>query len=80
MKLKRSRFALKDRVGETRVVTKFLWWPKSLNTGKWRWMECVNIIEEIHAVDIGGSCEWGKYEYKWCELGFDDENNQQTVR
>jgi hypothetical protein len=73
MKLK-NQYSLKARAGETRVVTKFLLWPrKFLNSPRTRWLERSEIREEIMAVDVGGSCEWGNYAWKWRETGFADE-------
>ena len=67
-----SRYALRDREGETRVVRKFLLWPRTFNSTHTRWLVYANIIEVIQRIDIGGSGEWGSYKWSWCETGFDD--------
>jgi hypothetical protein len=73
-----SRYYLKDREGETRVVRKFLFWPRLLQKDKhWRWLEFANIKEQVLKVDIGGSGEWGTYAWEWREVAFvEDENNE----
>jgi len=70
MIFRRNRFALKHRKGEIRIVRKFAWLPRSFNTGKWVWLQWVYVKELIEAVDIGGSCEWGRYKYCWIEQRF----------
>lgn len=68
-----SKYALKSREGETRVVRKFLIWPRTFESERTRWMEYADITEEIMRVDVGGSMEWGNYAWKWVETGFASE-------
>jgi hypothetical protein len=66
-----SKFFLKDREGETRVVRKFLFFPRRFhNDPLWQWMVWADIVEQVRKVDIGGSGEWGNYAWRWCEIGF----------
>jgi hypothetical protein len=60
----KSRLFLQDRVGETRMVTKFLWFP-TMQDGHWFWLQTVIAHQQITQCDVGGSGEWGKYAYKW---------------
>lgn len=69
----KSGLYLKSRQNESRVVRKFLWWPRRFDSGHWRWLEFAYIEEEILRIDVGGSMEWGRYAYAWCETGFSDE-------
>ena len=66
----RSKYYLKDREGEERIVTKFLLFPRRFESNKWRWLERADIIERVCKVDVGGSMEWGNYSWKWEEVGF----------
>jgi hypothetical protein len=67
----RSKFFLKDREGETRVVRKFLFFPRCFhNDPFWKWMVWADVVEQVRKVDIGGSGEWGNYAWRWCEIGF----------
>ena len=71
MRWLKSKYELKDRMGDTRTVEKFLWFPRSLPNaaGKWeyRWLERVSIKQIVDTVDVGGSGEWGNYAYCWCD-------------
>ena len=62
--------SLKSREGETRVVRKFLLWPRHLGSDEWRWLCYADIVEKIVAHDVGGSMEWGNYAWKWTETAF----------
>ena len=69
----KSRFTLKDRLGERRTRRKFLIIPRCFDTKRWRWWEYADIVEEITEMDVGGHDEWGKYSYEWREVGFAKE-------
>lgn len=66
----KSRYYLKHRLGERRIVRKFLWWPRRFDGSHWRWLEYADIVEEVCEVDVGGSMDWGNYSYEWREVGF----------
>lgn len=66
----KSRHFLQDRVGETRVVRKFLWLPRSFGTEHWRWLEFAYIQEEIHHT---GNDRW-----RWCEMRFATDEETKT--
>lgn len=67
----KSRFALKDREGQTRVRRKFLLFPRQLGTDPtWRWLEYAYVIEQVCRIDVGGAMEWGHYAWEWREVGF----------
>lgn len=68
-----SKYALKDRQGETRVVRKFLIFPRTFESSRTRWFEYASIVEEVLQIDVGGSMEWGNYAYRWREIGFASE-------
>ena len=70
-----SRNYLRSREGETRVVRKFLFWPRKIGDTQWRWLEFVNIKEIILQVDISKSCEWTDYTWKWREVAFMGDEN-----
>ena len=61
---------MKGRVGEKRVVRKFLFWPRNFQTKYTRWLCWVDIVEQVLECDIGGSGQWGEYAYYWREVGF----------
>lgn len=53
MKFK-SRYFLKDREGEEKIVRKFLWLPTLFDLEKQsRWLETADIVYQIQKVDIG---------------------------
>jgi len=60
---------LKSRLGEQRVIEKFLWLPVQIGDDI-RWLERVRIVQEVIEVDVGGSMEWGNYAYKWLNVKF----------
>lgn len=35
------------RLGDRRVVTKFLWWPKRIDN-QTRWLECATYAQTVH--------------------------------
>jgi hypothetical protein len=69
----RSKFALKPREGEERVVNKFLLWPRCFGGRSTRWLRRADIVERVVKVDVGGSGEWGNYAWKWVEVAFAKE-------
>lgn len=72
IKLK-DKEALKQSVGRTRVVEKFLFFPKLLDN-EIRWLERSKILQMVLAHDVGGSMEWGKYKYKWVDIEWTEES------
>lgn len=68
-----SKYALKPREGEERIVSKFLLWPRCFEGRHTRWLERTDIVERVVKVDVGGSGEWGNYAWKWAEVGFASE-------
>ena len=67
----KSKYFLKDQLGEFRVRWKFLLYPRHFGSSKtWKWMCQAPVIEQVLEVDVGGSGQWGCYAYKWCEVGF----------
>lgn len=68
----RSKYYLRDRLGETRIRRKFLLWPRRFRRKHWRWLEYADVVEKVTEVDMGGTMEWGNHSYQWCEVGFAD--------
>jgi hypothetical protein len=64
----KSRLFLKDRLGETRTVEKFLWYPRMFSK-HWYWLIKAKLEQTIVEMDVGGSMEWSKYSYQWCTTG-----------
>lgn len=62
---------LEDRLGETRIVTKTIIFPKTLK-GVRKWGGKAKIIQMVCKRDVGGSMEWGKYSYKWHDIEWVD--------
>lgn len=61
---------LEGRKGETRVVTKFLLFPKKLgNTIKW--LGHAKIKQRVCERDVGGSMDWST-KLKWCDIEWMD--------
>ena len=56
-------------VGKERTITKFLWFPKRID-GKLIWLKKVRINQRVHEIDVGNTCEYGVYEYKWVNKSF----------
>jgi hypothetical protein len=54
-------------VGQERVISKFLLFPKKLGK-EIRWFECAKIRQKVIALDVGGSMEWGKYKNSWVDV------------
>ena len=65
---------LSERMGEVRVTSKFLWFPKKLDS-EWRWWEKVYVLQEVSKWDVGGSGEWGRYKYGWADRNWLDSKN-----
>lgn len=64
----KNRHFLKDRVGETREVVKFLWWPRVCKSGITYWLERVTVIEEVkEELDVSVIEGTATYKYKWVE-------------
>jgi hypothetical protein len=68
-----SEWFLSDKIGQRRVVRKFLLLPRNFNDGKYsRWLEYADIVEEVkmvfHVVE-----PWGYDRPEWVEIGFADE-------
>ena len=42
----RSKYVLPEDIGSTRIVTKFLWWPKEINHER-RWLEKCSWEEHV---------------------------------
>lgn len=60
--------------GDTRVIRKFVWWPRNYkNSRYWYWLQKINIVEEfIECGDIYNPLNSYKYQerkvyYKWKE-------------
>jgi hypothetical protein len=78
----RNRKSLREREGETRVVRKFLWWPRSLGTGETRWLEFARITEKVFGIRAPFGFGQAAYVYlhgeapgsfigwEWREVGF----------
>ena len=69
MRLKVNK--LKDRLGEERVISLFLFFPKKLQD-EWRWMERAYIKQSVQKMDVGGSMDWGNYRNKWVDLSWEE--------
>lgn len=79
MKFK-TRFALKDREGEEKVVRKFSLLPRSFGEDKERvWLETVDIVYRIKKVDVGGLCEWSSYTWMWVPVRFASDQDKQEL-
>jgi len=65
----KSSYFLKDRLGEQRIVRKFLLIPRTFGSKRTRWLERADILEKVK--ECYG--EWGEREYRWIEIGFADE-------
>ena len=72
-----SRNYLRSREGETRVVRKFLFWPRKIDIisinfrdTQWRWLEFINVKEQVVPVNISESWPWNDYTWKWREIAF----------
>lgn len=63
------RFSKKPsmKLGDQRIVKKFLWIPRSLTSTKYRWLEFAKIREEVQKKSCGGFLA-----YEWEEIEFID--------
>jgi hypothetical protein len=73
MKFK-NRLYLKDRLGEFRIIKKFLWFPMELVNGKTYWLETARVIQCVQKINNGGH-DLQIDAYRWINVGieFDDE-------
>lgn len=55
------------KVPDTRIVRKFLWFPKALKSDQYRWLEYANIKESVTMKPY-----LGIYIYDWDEVEFVD--------
>lgn len=79
MKFK-TRFALKDREGEEKVVRKFSLLPRSFGEDKERiWLETVDLVYRIKKIDVGGSDDWGNYAWKWVPIRFATDQDMREL-
>lgn len=79
MKFK-TRFALKDREGEEKIVRKFSLLPRSFGEDKERvWLETVDLVYRIKKIDVGGSDDWGNYAWKWVPIRFATDKDMQEL-
>lgn len=79
MKFK-TRFALKDREGEEKIVRKFSLLPRSFGEDKDRvWLETVDIVYQIKKVDVGASGQWSSYTWKWVPVRFASDQDMQEL-
>ena len=62
--MRRKSNPLKYKIGHSRVICKFLWWPVCIEE-EWRWLETAYIMQVVKNVDVGGSMEFGNYKAKW---------------
>lgn len=69
----KSRCALRQQEGQTRIVRKFLLFPRQFGGEEdWRWLEYANMLEMVCKIDVG-SYDWPVYTWRWEEVGFSDE-------
>ena len=67
----RECMALKAQEGNRRIRKGiFLVFPTSFDEIEVRWLEKADLVEEVKKVDVGGSGEWGMYEYRWVPIAF----------
>jgi hypothetical protein len=66
---------LKSRVGEKRIIKKFLWFPTKIND-ELRWLEDAEIEQTVRVIDVGGTSEWGSYDYQWCDTRWADREEE----
>lgn len=75
-----TRFFLKDREGEEKVVRKFLWFPAAFNQDtKRRWLEYADVVYEVKKIDTGWSCEWSSYAWRWQATRFANDNDLKNL-
>lgn len=75
----RSCYALQSQVGNLRVVRRFLWWPRTFNSTRTRWLETAWIVEQVRA-HCFGMMEGGGVYWRWDEIGFADEPDSSDIR
>lgn len=63
-----SDYALHDQRGMLRVVRRFLWWPRTFNSKRTRWLETAWIVEQVHEWS-----DWTRTGFSWVAIGFADE-------
>lgn len=69
MRLK-TKYTLKDREGEEKIVREFAWLPLFFGEAKEKiWLEMVDVVYKIERVDIGGGM-FSVYTWKWREDRF----------
>lgn len=79
MKFK-TRFALKDREGEEKVVRKFSLLPRSFGEDKERvWLETVDIVYQIKKVGTGSSEYCPTFDWKWIPVRFATDKDKQEL-
>ncbi len=67
----REGMALKSQEGNRRIRKGvFLCLPTSFDEVEVRWLEKADLVEEVKKVDVGGSSEWGYYEWRWVPIAF----------
>lgn len=75
-----TRYALKDREGEEKIVRKFSLLPRSFGEDKERvWLEPVDIVYQIKKVDDGGSEFYANYTWKWIPIRFATDKDMQEL-
>ena len=63
------RWKLKTpKVGDRRVINKFLWWPYVDNNGNVRWLEWARILQ-IYSHVVYGDINYSWWNYKFLESG-----------
>jgi len=63
-----------NRIGEERIITKFLLFPKKLHN-EWRWLEKASIRQRVMKLDVGGTMMYGKYKCQWRDLQWEEKRN-----
>ena len=65
---------LKYKVGNTRVIKKFLWFPKLLDE-ELRWLEWANIKQTFSEIEIDNDLSlpyYERYDYVWTDVSWAD--------
>lgn len=76
----KTRYYLKDREGEEKIVRKFSLLPRSFDDDKERvWLETVDIVYRIKKIDVGGTDGWGSYAWKWVPIRFATDKDRQEL-
>jgi len=58
---------LRYKVGNERIIDKFLWFPKVINN-ELRWLERARVVQQVINVDVGGSMKYGKNKAEWVDV------------